>query len=122
MPGDSRHLQHLIDPVRAPDHDETSPLVAHTLVGHDQRPQARRVDERKSSQVDDERPCLGRPVRGQQPLEPIDARHVEFARQAQQPQASAVGDIDLENLGGVLAFRGLHPIAGAGFEPATFGL
>ena len=49
-------------------------------------------------------PALGRPVRGQQPLEPIDARHVEFARQAQQPQASAVGDVDLENLGGVLAF------------------
>ena len=34
---DPGHLHHLIDPVRAPDHDEASAFGTHALVSHDQR-------------------------------------------------------------------------------------
>src|SRR5262245_11815461 len=119
LPGDTRHLQHLVDWVRASHHDEASPRGTYALVGHDHRAQTGRVDEREGPQVEDDGRRPGSPVRHEEALEPIDAGHVELPRQAHLAYPAALRDGDLEQVSGVRAFRGGHLTAGEKRPPLT---
>jgi hypothetical protein len=79
VPRDAGDLEHLVDLGRAPDDDEAPSAGTQELVGHEHGPQTRGVDEGQLPQVEDVCRRLRGTLQRKRPLEPVNARQVEFA-------------------------------------------